>query len=391
MTNAMSNLAIPHSVSPANLRAEAVIDLDAISANVSRLRTHVRGREVLAVVKANGYGHGIVESARAAREGGASWLGVALLDEALLLRSSGDTGPLLSWLAVPGERYGEGIASGVELACYSVSQLDEITSAARQVGRRAGIHLKLDSGLGRGGATPDEWGHLVEAAFAAQSTGVVEVTGVFSHLACADEPEHPSVNAQVAEFEAGIGQALEAGLEPRHLHLANSPATLALPDTWMTMVRPGIAIYGISPFADGRHPVLLQPAMTLRARLALVKRVPAGHGISYGHTYTTSRETTLGLVPVGYADGVPRHASNTGEVAVRGRLCPLVGRVCMDQFVIDLGDADVSAGDDVVVFGDPSRGEPSAEAWAAAAGTIGYEIVTRIGSRVPRSYAGAAS
>jgi len=387
----MSLPLVSDDVARATLRAEAVIDLDAISSNVSRLRAHVRGREVLAVVKANGYGHGIVESARAARAGGASWLGVALLDEALLLRSAGDTGPLLSWLAVPGERYDEGIASGVELACYSVSQLDEVTSAARQVGRRAGIHLKLDSGLGRGGATPDEWVQLVEAAAAAQEAGAIEVTGVFSHFACADEPEHPSVQAQVADFEVGVGQALEVGLEPRHLHLANSPATLALPDTWLTMVRPGIAIYGISPFADGRTPVRLQPAMTLRARLALVKRVPAGHGVSYGHTYRTDRETTLGLVPVGYADGIPRHASNTGEVAVRGQRFPIVGRVCMDQFVINLGDADASAGDSVVIFGDPSRGEPSAADWAAAAGTIGYEIVTRVGSRIPRSYAGAAS
>lgn len=387
----MSLPSVSDDVARATLRAEAVIDLDAISANVSRLRAHVRGREVLAVVKANGYGHGIVESARAARAGGASWLGVALLDEALLLRSAGDTGPLLSWLAVPGERYDEGIASGVELACYSVSQLDEVTSAARQVGRRAGVHLKLDSGLGRGGATPDEWVQLVEAAAAAQEAGAIEVTGVFSHFACADEPEHPSVQAQVADFEDGVGQALEVGLEPRHLHLANSPATLALPDTWLTMVRPGIAIYGISPFADGRTPVRLQPAMTLRARLALVKRVPAGHGISYGHTYRTDRETTLGLVPVGYADGIPRHASNAGEVAVRGQRFPIVGRVCMDQFVINLGDADASAGDSVVIFGDPCRGEPSAADWAAAAGTIGYEIVTRVGSRVPRSYVGAGS
>lgn len=376
-------------ISRATLRAEAVIDLDAISANVSRLHAHVQSRDVLAVVKADGYGHGIIESARAARAGGASWLGVALIDEALQLREAGDTGPILSWLAVPGERYAEGIAAGVELAAYSVSQLDEIASAARQVGRRAGIHLKFDSGLGRGGATPDEWGRVVEAAAAAQEAGAIEVTGVFSHLACADEPEHPSVKAQALEFEAGIGQALEAGLEPKHLHLANSPATLALPDTWLTMVRPGIAIYGVSPFADGQSPVLLQPAMTLRARLALVKRVPAGQGISYGHTFTTSRETTLGLVPLGYADGVPRHASNQGEVLVRGQRFRTVGRVCMDQFVIDLGDAEGAAGDPVVIFGDPSRGEPSAADWAVAADTIGYEIVTRVGPRVPRSYVGA--
>lgn len=383
----------PHTVdvSHASLRAEARIDLEAISANVAGLKAHVHGRAVLAVVKADGYGHGMVESARAARAGGASWLGVALIDEALQLRQAGDTGPILSWLAVPGDRYGEGIAAGVELAAYSVSQLDEITSAARQVRRRAGVHLKLDSGLGRGGATADEWGHLVEAAAAAQGSGAIEVTGVFSHLACADEPDHPSVKAQIMQFESGVAQAVDAGLEPSHLHLANSPATLALPDTWWTMVRPGIAIYGVSPFADGQSPVPLTPAMTLSARLALVKRVPAGHGISYGHTYTTTHETTLGLVPVGYADGIPRHASNEGEVLVRGQRFRIAGRVCMDQFVVDLADAEAAAGDTVVIFGDPGRGEPSAHEWALAAGTIGYEIVTRIGPRIPRSYVGAVA
>jgi len=375
----------------AALRAEAVVDLDAISANVSRLRTHVDNRDVLAVVKADGYGHGIIQSARAARVGGAGWLGVALISEALQLRAAGDTGPVLCWLTVPGERYADAIAAHVELAVYSVDQLGEIDSAARQVGRRVGIHLKLDSGLGRGGATPDDWGPLIEAAAFAQESGAIEVTGVFSHLACADEPSHPSVKAQVTEFEAGVSRALEAGLEPRHLHLANSPATLALPDTWWTMVRPGIAIFGLSPFADGLSPVLLEPAMTLRARLALVKRVPPGQGISYGHTYITTRETTLGLVPIGYADGVPRSASNQGEVLVRGQRFRMVGRVCMDQFVIDLGDAEAAAGDPVVIFGDPRRGEPSALDWANAAGTIGYEIVTRIGPRIPRSYRSAVT
>ncbi|MBA2444503.1 MAG: alanine racemase [Nocardioidaceae bacterium] len=387
----MSLPSFSDNVSRATLRAEALIDLDAISANVSRLKAHVQGRDVLAVVKADGYGHGIIQSARAARAGGASWLGVALIDEALHLREAGDTGPILSWLAVPGSPYAEAIAAGVELAAYSASQLDEIASAARQVGRRAGIHLKLDSGLGRGGATPDEWGHLVKGAAAAQESGAIEVTGVFSHLACADEPEHPSVKAQTIEFEAGVGQAVEVGLEPSHLHLANSAATLALPDTWLTMVRLGISLYGVSPFADGQSPVPLEPAMTLVARLALVKRVPTGHGISYGHTYTTTRASTLGLVPVGYADGIPRHASGRGEVFVRGQRFRIAGRVCMDQFVIDLGDAEAAAGDPVVIFGDPRRGEPSAHDWAVAADTIGYEIVTRIGPRVPRSYAGAVA
>jgi alanine racemase len=372
-------------------RAEAVIDLDAISLNVAALRDHVGGRDVMAVVKADGYGHGIVESARAAREGGASWLGVAFLDEALVLRAAGDTGPILSWLAVPGERYNEGVAAGVELSAYSKAQLLEIALAAEQCGRRAAVQLKLDSGLGRGGAHREAWEELTATAAEAESDGHLEVTGVWSHLARSDEPGHPSIAAQTAAFEAGVGAARSAGLEPQHLHLANSGGVLAAPTTWFTLVRSGIAIYGVTPFADGSSPVQLRAAMTLHATVALVKRVDAEQGVSYGHTYFTERETTLALVPLGYGDGVPRHASGSGPVLLNGRRHQVAGRVCMDQFVIDIGDDAARAGDDVVLFGDARRGEPTAVDWAAAAGTIGYEIVTRIGSRVPRRYVGTGS
>lgn len=371
-------------------RAEAVIDLDAISLNVAALRDHVGGRDVMAVVKADGYGHGIVESARAAREGGASWLGVAFLDEALVLRAAGDTGPILSWLAVPGERYNEGVAAGVELSAYSKAQLLEIALAAEQCGRRAAVQLKLDSGLGRGGAHREAWEELTATAAEAESDGHLEVTGVWSHLARSDEPGHPSIAAQTAAFEAGVAAARSAGLEPQHLHLANSGGVLAAPTTWFTLVRPGIAIYGVTPFADGSSPVQLRAAMTLHATVALVKRVDAEQGVSYGHTYRTERETTLALVPLGYGDGVPRHASSRGPVLLNGRRHRVAGRVCMDQFVVDIGDCDVAAGDDVVLFGDAARGEPTALDWAAAADTIGYEIVTRIGSRVPRRCIGGA-
>ena len=372
-------------------RAEAVIDLDAIRDNVARLREHAGGRDLMAVVKADGYGHGIAESARAARDGGADWLGVAFLDEALGLRAGGDTGSILSWLAVPGERYTDAISAAVEVTAYSLGELDEIVAAARQLGARAAVQLKLDSGLGRGGAQPDDWPALVEAAVAAQASGAVEVTGIWSHLACSDEPGHVSIAAQTAQFEAGVGEAVTAGLEPRHLHLANSGGALASPQTWFTMVRPGIAIYGVSPFADGGSPIPLTPAMTLRSRVALVKRVQADSGVSYGHTYVTSRETTLALIPVGYGDGVPRHASGRGPVLLSGQRYVVAGRVCMDQLVIDIGDAPAAAGDAVVLFGRPDEGEPTAHDWAQAADTIGYEIVTRLGSRVPRTYVGGAS
>ena len=369
-------------------RAEAVIDLDAIRDNVARLREHAGDRDLMAVVKADGYGHGIAESARAARDGGADWLGVAFLDEALGLRAGGDTGSILSWLAVPGERYTDAISAAVEVTAYSLGELDEIVAAARQLGARAAVQLKLDSGLGRGGAQPDDWPALVEAAVAAQASGAVEVTGIWSHLACSDEPGHVSIAAQTAQFEAGVGEAVTAGLEPRHLHLANSGGALASPQTWFTMVRPGIAIYGVSPFADGGSPIPLTPAMTLRSRVALVKRVQADSGVSYGHTYVTSRETTLALIPVGYGDGIPRHASGRGPVLLSGRRYVVAGRVCMDQLVVDIGDAPAAAGDAVVLFGRPDEGEPTAHDWAQAADTIGYEIVTRLGSRVPRTYVG---
>jgi alanine racemase len=369
-------------------RAEAVVDLNAISANTERLRSHAGGRDVMAVVKADGYGHGIEQAAWAARRGGATWLGVAFLDEALRLRAAGDRGPILSWLAVPGESYGDGIAADVELAAYTVGQLSDIADSAGDVGARAKVQLKLDSGLGRGGSHPDEWPQLVDEAVAQEARGRVRITGVWSHFACSDEPDHPSVAAQLATYRAGVEHATASGLDPDHLHLANSGGALAIPDSWFTMVRPGIAIYGVSPFADGGSPVELTPAMTLRATLALVKRVHAGQGVSYGHTYVTDRETTLGLVPLGYGDGIPRVASNRGVVDIGGTRFTVAGRVCMDQFVVDLGDQHAAAGDEVIVFGDGRSGEPTAHDWARASDSIGYEVVTRIGPRVPRVYVG---
>jgi alanine racemase len=258
----------------------------------------------------------------------------------------------------------------------------------RHTGGRARVQLKVDSGLGRGGAHPDDWPALVDEAARQQSHGFVEITGVWSHLACSDEPEHPSVPAQTSQFEAALQCARDGGLDPQHIHLANSGGVLNLPDTWFTMVRPGIVVYGISPMADGSSTVPVAAAMTLRATVALTKRVHAGQGVSYGHTYVTERDTTLALIPLGYGDGIPRHASGRGPVLVGGERFTVAGRVCMDQLVLDVADTDVRAGEVAVVFGDARRGEPTAHDWAAAAGTIGYEIVTRLGSRVPRRYVG---
>ncbi|HEY8454319.1 MAG TPA: alanine racemase [Actinopolymorphaceae bacterium] len=372
------------------LRAEAIVDLAAIRHNVAALRERAKSAAVMAVVKADGYGHGLVASARAAVAGGATWLGVANVEEALALRAAGLTSPrILSWLAAPGERWSDALAAGVDVAAYSTAQLAEIAEAAASRGTTARVHLKVDTGLSRGGAAARDWPALVDAALSAQADGTVTITGIWSHFACADEPGHPSIQRQLAAFADALAFAERAGARPEVRHLANSAGLLAVPESRYDLVRPGIAVYGLSPVrglsdADAG----LVPAMTLRARLALVKRVPAGAGVSYGHRYVTARETTLGLVPLGYADGVPRAASNVGPVLVGGRRRRIAGTVCMDQFVLDLGDDPGAAGDEVVLFGPGTSGEPTAHDWAEATGTISYEIVTRIGSRVPRRYEG---
>jgi alanine racemase len=372
-------------------RAEVVVDLDAIRANVTHLREVVAPAEVMVVVKADGYGHGMVEVARAARSAGASWLGVAVMEEALALREAGDTGPLLCWLAVPGEDYAPAVAADVVVTAYSVAQVSAVADAARSVGRTAELQLKVDTGLSRGGATAEEWPAVVAAARAAEEAGDVRVVGVWSHLACSDEPDHPANDAQEAAFRDALRTAETAGLRPRWRHLANSAAALLRPSSRFDLVRCGLASYGLSPAPEVRDAAGfgLRPAMTVSARLVLVKDVAAGSGVSYGHTWTASADTTVGLVPVGYGDGVPRAASSRAQVLAGGRRAPVAGRVCMDQLVLDLGPgATEQAGDEVVLWGDGSDGGPTAQDWAEACGTISYEIVTRVGGRFTRRHTG---
>ncbi|AEV81741.1 alanine racemase [Actinoplanes sp. SE50] len=367
-------------------QAEVRVNLDAIRDNVAMLRAGTSA-EVLVAVKADGYGHGMVPAARAAVAGGATWLGVATLDEALELRRGGIEARVLAWLFAPGQPLHEGITAGVDLSAATPELLDELVTAARRAGRPARVHLKLDTGLSRGGAVPAEWPALFEAAAKAQAGGDVEVTGVWSHFACADEPGHESVDRQLAAFTDGLAVAERFGLTPRYRHIANSAATLTRPDTHFDLVRVGIAAYGLSPIAGETYG--LRPAMTARARVTMTKRVPGGQGVSYGLTYHTERETTLAVVPLGYGDGVPRHASSAGPVRIGTTTARIAGRVCMDQFVVDLGDAPVAPGDVATLFGAGDDGGPTADDWAAAAGTINYEIVTRFGSgRVPRVYTG---
>jgi alanine racemase len=379
-------------IEAAESRAEIVVDLDAISDNVATLRARVREQApnalMMTVVKADGYGHGLVGSARAARAGGADWLGVAVLEEALALRAAGDTGPLLAWLAVPGEDYTGAVETGVDLTAYSPAQVAEIAAAARAVGFRARLQLKVDTGLSRGGATEAAWPALVEAAADAEQSGAVQVTGVWSHFACSDEPDHPSNELQEKAFVHALQVVDAFGIEPEVRHLSNSGGALLRPWSAYDMVRCGIASYGLSPAPDvvTSRELGLVPAMTARARLALVKGLDAGASVSYGHTWTADRDTTVGLVPVGYGDGVPRHASSTAKVLAAGEQRPIAGRVCMDQLVVDLDDAEAEAGEWAVLFGNGEDGAPTAQDWAEACGTISYEIVTRIGGRFRRRY-----
>jgi alanine racemase len=262
--------------------------------------------------------------------------------------------------------------------------LRAVAKAAGDVGRRARVHLKIDTGLSRNGAYVTDWPALVSAAALADE---VEIIGIWSHFAYADAPGHPTIARQLAAFREALDVAAALGVRPPVRHLANSAATLTLPDAHFDLVRPGIAVYGLSPVPE-QGSFGLTPAMTLRAELAIVKRVAAGEGVSYGHTYTTSTESTLGLVPLGYADGVPRSAGNIGPVSINGHRYTISGRVCMDQFMVDIGDAEAEAGDAAVLFGAGLDGEPTAQDWAEATGTIHYEIVTRVGARVPRIYVG---
>ncbi|HEX6500233.1 MAG TPA: alanine racemase [Micromonosporaceae bacterium] len=370
-------------------QAEIVVDLDAVRQNVARLRSSTTA-EVMAVVKADGYGHGMVPAARAALLGGATWLGVCTLDEALALRAAGITAPVLAWLLAPGLPLHRGVAADIDLSTGSVDLLRELVAAAHEARRPARVHLKIDTGLNRGGATPRDWPALVEAAAKAQADGDIEVVGVWSHFAYADAPGHPTIDRQLDVFREGLAVAESLGVTPRYRHIANSAATLTRPDAHFDLVRPGIAVYGLSPIPG--QDFGLRPAMTVRATVTLTKRVPAGEGVSYGHTYTTPAETTLAVVPMGYGDGVPRAASNVGPVRLAGRVRTIAGRVCMDQIVLDCGDDAVAAGDTAVLFGPGDQGEPTADDWAAVVDTINYEIVTRIGgSRVSRTYRGVTS
>jgi alanine racemase len=366
---------------PAGVMREATIDVGAITANTRHLRRLTGVDEIIAVVKADGYGHGAARAAIAALEGGATRLGVADIAEALALRRAGIYAPILAWLHAPGASFAEAASLGVELGISNIDQLLQ-AGAAASADHPVGVHLKLETGLARNGIAPADWAMVCAEAARLDRIGRVRVVGLFSHLSNASEAEDL---AAVEAFERGVVAAAAAGLTPPLRHIAATNAAIALPAARMNCVRIGIGLYGLSPFAGRSSASLgLRPAMTLRASVAAVRRVPAGQGVSYGYDYRTSAATTLALVPLGYADGVPRQASGRGPVSIGGRRFVVAGRIAMDQFVVDVGDTPVAVGDEVVLFGDPTLGVPAADDWADAAGTINYEIVTRIGARVGR-------
>ena len=370
-----------------NLRG-AYIDLAAIRDNVKVLCDLARNSEVMAVVKADAYGHGLIPVSKAARQGGATWLGTALLEEAIELRKSGDKGRILTWLGSNQDRWQECVELGIDLSVSSIENASAIINAAKVTGKTAQVHIKVDTGLGRNGVMPNDLADLTNLLEDAKASGLVEVVAVWTHFALADAPSSPTIAKQLEVLDESYKYVASRGFKNLMKHAANSAATLTAPNAHFDLVRPGIAVYGITPGGEvGKASEFgLRPAMALKAQAVVVKKVPAGHGISYGAEYVTKTDTRIALIPLGYADGIPRIAGNKGPVMTKGKKFSVAGRVCMDQFVIDIGGLDFSTGDEVILFGDPAKNEPDVEVWAKASQSIGYEIVTRLGPRVPRIY-----
>jgi alanine racemase len=376
----------PISLTPGVL-AEAVVDLGAIAHNVRLLREHAGPAQVMAVVKADGYGHGATRVARAALAAGAAELGVATVDEALALRADGITAPVLAWLHPPGIDFGPALLADVEIAVSSVRQLDELLDATRRTGRTATVSVKVDTGLNRNGVLAAQFPSMLTALRQAVAEGAIRLRALMSHMVYADQPGNSINDVQAQRFSEMLAHAREAGVRFEIAHLSNSSATMSRPDLAFDMVRPGIAVYGLSPVPE-RGDLGLLPAMTVKCAVALVKPVRAGEGVSYAHTWIAERDTTVALLPVGYADGVFRSLGGRLDVLINGRRRPGVGRICMDQFLVDLGpgQVDVAEGDEAILFGPGSRGEPTAQDWADLIGTIHYEVVTSPRGRITRTY-----
>lgn len=360
------------------------IDLDAVAANTRLFAARTRA-EVMAVVKANGFGHGGAEAARTALANGATWLGVTSIAEGLALREAGLAAPMLSWLNPVDADFGVAVAAGIDVAVPSLRHLSAVMDAARATGGRARVHLHLDVGMARDGAEPAGWPGLCRAACGGEQRGVLHVVGLMAHLGCADVPADPCNQAGRARFAWGLEAARAAGLRPVVRHLAATSAALTDPRTHHTLCRIGAGLVGIDPSGTTR----LHPALTLTAPVVAVRRVRAGSPVGYGHSWVAPADTALGLLPVGYADGLPRAASGHAEIMVGGQRCQVAGVISMDQTVIDVRSQQIRPGEAATVFGPGRSGEPTVADWAAWAGTIEHEIVTGIGARVRRQVTGA--
>lgn len=363
------------------------INLDAIVHNLDVMRARASQVMVCGVVKANAYGHGAIEVAKTLERAGVDYLGVADVSEGLALRGAGISIPILAWLHDPSDNFLSALTEQIELGIANREQLQRILEAAAITGEVPKLHLKIDTGLGRNGSSEEKWPELLAAVKAAGEA--VELVGIFSHLSSTSREDDL---AQLAKFDAAVAEVDRAGLRYRLRHLTASDGSLSYPDAHYEMVRIGVALYGLDPFSANRGSEYgLIPAMTATARVAQVKRVPAGHGVSYNYLHRTERETTLALVPVGYAEGLPRSASGKAEVSIGGKRYPILAQVAMDQFVLDVGDDPIQVGDEVTIFGDSATGVPSADDLAIACGTINYEIVTRMGGRFVREYVGVGN
>jgi len=346
----------------------------------------------MAVVKADGYGHGAVAVGRAALAAGVAELGVATIGEALALRSAGITAPVLAWLHPPGTEFDDALNADVGIGVSALEQIADLLAAVNRTGRTAEVTIKIDTGLNRNGVGRQEYPEVLNALARASAADAIRVRGIMSHLACGDEPDHPLNDLQAQRFTAMLAEARNRGVDFEVAHLSNSPSAMTRPDLGFDMVRPGIAVYGLSPIPE-RGDMGLRPAMTLKCPVAKVKAVRAGEGVSYGHTWIAVRDTTVALLPIGYADGVYRMLSGRLEVLINGRLRAGVGRICMDQLVVDLGPGatDVAEGDEAILFGPGNAGESTAQTWADLLGTIHYEVVTSPRGRILRSYVGTGS
>ena len=369
-------------------RASVEINLSAVTQNFKSIKSRTTA-DVLAVVKADAYGHGLIPVSKALEEAGADWFGTALLEEAINLRKAGILKPIISWLTPLGEDFKSAIDLDIDLGIPSIDLLDEVIKTASLTGKTARIHLEIDTGMSRGGAL-SEWDQLIKSVLAGVNLKQLKVIGIWSHFARADEPDELMNQEQLSLFEEKVNQAKAAGIDAQFIHIANSAALFTNKSSHKNIIRSGIALFGLSPdiktIGDSSS-LGLKPAMKLKAKLNLVKEVKAGSSVGYGGTAVLKSDTKLGVVALGYADGIPRSTNNLAGVFVDKKRAPIIGRVSMDQFVVDLGiTSTAKTGDEVIVFGDGSSGEYTVDEWAKAANTINYEIITRIGPRVPRIY-----